>query len=140
MQIDDLQEIIVIRPFDFSIDAPFIFSSWRNSVWYDSHVTDKIDSSFYHQKTQEIKKTISDQKTHIKMAVLKRNPEHLIGYVVINNSVIEFVYVKLDYRKQGVATILCKGLTKVVTPMTKIGASIVKRLKLEVKESNGPPV
>jgi hypothetical protein len=115
-------EIVTIRSYRSS-DDPFIFSSWRNAVWFDSNKTDKIDSDFYHKKTKEIRQCIEESKVNI--ASLKSDPDFLVGYAVIKDQVVEFVYVKLDYRKQGIATILCRGL-KLGAPITKVGKAILR--------------
>ena len=122
-----MTETIILRPYEKS-DTGFIFSSWRYSVWYDINDTPEIESEWYHHKTKEIKKLLSDPKTTVRIASLKSDPDHLVGYCVTNDSTVQFVYVKLDYRKQGIATILCRGLN-LGDPVTKIGKSILRRVK-----------
>jgi hypothetical protein len=51
----------------------------------------------------------------------------------MTGSIIEFVYVKIDYRKQGIAKLLTRGFIFVAKPTTKIGASIVKKNNLRIQ-------
>lgn len=122
-------EIVIIRPYQES-DKPLIFSSWRNAIWYETHTgTDPrndIDPKWFKEKTEEIKKCL--ESATVNMASLKSDPNFLVGYAVIKDKTVEFVYVKLDYRKQGIASILCKGL-KLGQPVTKVGSAIVRRTR-----------
>lgn len=135
MNIMDLDpiETVVIRPYESKSDDPFLFSSWRNSVWFDAHTNNQIDPVFYRQKTKEIKILLNIPGVETRMACLKNNPDQIVGYSVLNHNTLEFVYVKLDYRNQGVAKLLAKGFLDIAKPCTKIGNAIKKNHNLKEK-------
>lgn len=132
----DKNEVVIVRDHNPSKDDPLIFSTWRNSVWFDVHREEKIDPAFFRIKTKEIKTTLLSPNTQVKVACSKENPDHIIGYAILDNKTIEFVYIKIDYRGQGIATLLTKGFATVATPCTKIGSAIVKNHGLKTKENN----
>lgn len=129
----DSNETVIIRQFDKETDTPLIYASWRNATWFDSHTDDEIDPKFFRLKTKEIKTALSDLTAIVRIACLQNNHDQIIGYAVLNGSTIQFVYVKLDYRKQGIAKMLTKGFTEVSRPSTKIGASITENHSLKVQ-------
>jgi GNAT superfamily N-acetyltransferase len=69
------------------------------------------------------------------MAVLAGDPTHLVGYSVITGKHLDWVYVKADYRKQGIARLLVPQWIETVTSdMTKIGKAIREAKQLSLKE------
>jgi len=122
---------VIIRPYDPKTDAPLIYSTWRNALWYGDK--NNVDSDeFYAQATREIKKIL--ETSQVRIACLSDDHDLIVGYSVMTGSNIEFVYVKLDYREKGIGALLVKGFTKISTPRTKIGWAIQKRHKLVIKE------
>lgn len=139
MKIMDLNTlVVVIRQFKPEEDSKLIYSTWRNSVWFDSHTDNELDPAFYRWKTKEIKKILSLPGIEIKIACSKDNPDHIIGYAILNINTIEFVYIKLDYRKEGIAKLLTKDFVDIAKPTTKIGVAIARSHGLKIKgEQNG---
>jgi hypothetical protein len=136
MKIMDLNQnvVVVIRSFDPEEDSKLIFSSWRKSVWFDTHENNQIDFAFFRKKTKEIKNILNDSNTIVKIACDKNKPDQIVGYSVMTNNSIEFVYIKFDYRKEGIATLLTKGFKTIAKPSTKIGASIAKNHGLKERD------
>lgn len=125
--------IVVLRDFIPEEDSRLIFSTWRNNVWFDTHTDDQIDPIFFRKKTKEIKEILTHPSTIVKIACDKNKADQIIGYAVMNDNSIEFVYIKFDYRKEGVATLLTKGFLTVANPSTKIGAAIIKSHELKIR-------
>lgn len=123
-------DLAIIRPYRES-DAAFVFCTWRDSIWYEEHPETEMDPVYKRQQTKKIRDTLA--KSKVTVACLKNNEDHIIGYAVLNDLTIEFVYIKLKYRKNHIATHLVKGFNRVVNPMTKIGKSIVETHELTIQ-------
>jgi len=134
------ETVIVIRPFDRSpkprSDTAMIYSTWRNSLWYDKSRDERKSAEFYTFKTKEIKSILGDHDTTVLIACDKLDPDFIAGYAVIRGTNLEFVYVKIDYRKKGIAKLLTKKCKTVSAPMTKIGRKIVELCNIRVYKEN----
>lgn len=92
---------IVIRDYKAETDAPIIYSSWRNSLWYDEKRDERLANEFYYRATQGIKKLLSQPDTKVRIACAKDEPDFIAGYAVITGDQLQFCYVKINYRKRG---------------------------------------
>lgn len=133
---------IILRAYEDSSDASLLFSTWIKSIWYETHglreaesSKNLIDQKFKRQKTRDIRRFIAHPDAEIRIACLEFDPDQIIGWSAIINATIEFVYVKIKYRNEGVATLLTKGFTHIVKPMTIIGRAIMTSHNLKVKET-----
>lgn len=136
---EEPQAQVIIRPYNCQTDQKLVYASWRNAIWFDKHPgqtqqTEESDN-YYKLATETINEYLRSTKTIVNMAVLQDNPDQIIGYSVMNQNVIIFCYVKLDYRRQGIATLLTKDFKTIVKPMTKIGKSIARKHKLVIEEN-----
>lgn len=133
---DDSSKIIIIRDYNPGMDAPLLFSSWRNCLWFDAHPLDtKPNPTFFRMTTKKIHRLLKDPNTKVRIACLEDDPNAIKGYVALNNDTIEFVYVKADYRKEGIATLLTKGFKNISNTCTKIGKAIALKKNLKIKEN-----
>jgi hypothetical protein len=124
---------IVLRDFDPSVDSPIIYATWRNAIWYDSEDRDeRLASEFYSKITQEIKTLLKYKDIKVKIACAKDDPDFIAGYSVMRGEHLEFVYVKLNYRKTGIAYLLTRGFKTIAEPKTKIGKAIAYEHELIV--------
>jgi hypothetical protein len=121
---------VVLRAYKPQVDEPFLYASWRNSLWYDEDRTENPDK-FFRLSTKTIRKILSEEGTVVKVAVEDSNPLFILGYAVYSNSKMLWAYVKADYRNQGIATLLCKDAKSYGQPMTKIGKAIGKNKGLK---------
>ncbi len=137
MDFSEPTEIVTIRNYNPETDLPFLYASWKNSIWYDQNpgTQEKPDPMFSRLMTKKIKLVLEKPDIQTRVACLKYTPEQIIGYSVNHGKTLEFVYVKIDYRKQGIGTLLVKGFREVVEPLTKIGKAIVKKKDLKIKEN-----
>lgn len=126
---------VVIREFNPGMDSPLLFASWRHCLWFDAHPADtKPNPIFYRLTTKKINSLLRDPHTKVKIACLSDDSNEIKGYAVLTNQTIQFVYVKLDYRKQGIATLLTKGFVDIIKPSTKIGTAIALKKNLKEKQ------
>lgn len=112
---------------DFSMtDQAFVYATWRNSLYYGSDMKkDKNAKSIFKDLTHSIKETL--KKATVKVACLDETPDVIVGYVVYTKTRLDWVYVKDDFRRQGVATLMVpKNIKSYSQSRTKVGDSILK--------------
>jgi hypothetical protein len=121
---------VVIRPMH-SGDHPFIFSTWRNSLYYDLDNQDKTKAkAWFGRKSKQIKKILNNAQTRI--ACLKESPDFIVGYSVNSENHLDYVYVRADYREEGIGTLLVpKNVVTFTDETTKIGRAILEKKNKE---------
>ncbi len=124
---------IIIRPFDKEKDGAFLFSYWRNNLYYEEDRTADETIRFYRTINKHINNILINTKAVVKIACDKANNDCIAGCSVLIDDNLEWVYIKDAYRKQGIATLLCKGFKTISEPSTRIGLSIARRKDLKVK-------
>lgn len=98
--------VISTRKFVESSDAGFIVDSMPKEVYFDAKESRKgrVHKKWfedYHQYLLGLFKTAD-----IYIATTQDDPNFILGYSIFSESMIEFVYVKEAYRKQGIGTML----------------------------------
>ena len=133
------EDLVILRPYERDIDAPFVFASWRNGLYYSpaSGVQEVDSDSFFRKQSHRIKR-ILDEST-VRIACMQKNQTQIIGYSVIRDSHLEWVYVKADYRRKGIANLLARDRFITVTDqLTKVGLHLVHKMHLKTEgETNG---
>lgn len=114
-----------MRNIDQEMDLPLLISTWRNAEWFS---TDQSGNSneFYRKLTKHINNILKE--ANVKIACKADDPNFILGYSVMTGTKLEFVYVKADYRKQGIAKILTKGFKTWDEAKTNIGRAIERKL------------
>lgn len=125
------QTPVITRPVMKS-DKDFIINSWLANNYYGNWFYNCMKEFYYNEEYHKyITKLLFKPETQLEMAVLADDPEMILGYAVFAKDVLYYIYVKLDYRGQGIATLLLKDKNiKYVTNQSKIGRSITKKKKL----------
>lgn len=126
---------VVLRPFNPKTDEPLIYATWRNGLWYGGKRDRALSAEFYANTTKKILDLIHDKRTQIRIACLSNDPDQMIGYSFMRGTHIIWLYVKIDFRKQGVGKLLTKGFESVSPVETKVGKAIVEQKKLVVQEN-----
>ena len=130
-EVDSIEETYQIsakvRPFDPDFDTPFLYSTWRNSAYYGIDKKDREEpKEAFRLLTQEIKKILKFAK--VRVACADNNPTHIMGYVVFTGNHLDWIYIKEDYRRMGIATLICPKNIKTFTDKpTKLGRSILEK-------------
>ena len=83
------------------------------------------------RKVRAIRSTLKEPDVTVKVACEKKQPLFILGYSVLQGNSLLWVYVKGEFRKQGIATALAKGTESVFPPMTKIGKAIAAKKGLK---------
>lgn len=124
---------VIIRPFDPNRDQAFIYSSWRNAAYYGLPKEKRPGDAteFFKRKSISIRDILANAK--VRMACLAHDPNTVVGYAVSTGTHLDFVYVKVEYRNQGIAKILVPNIVQTYTNnLTKIGQAIVNKKDLKV--------
>lgn len=124
---------IIIRDFNPETDSGMVYSSWRNGSFYGRE-QDEEPATFFRKKTKEIKEIL--RNAAVRVACIKSEPDIIIGYSVFTGTHLDWIFVKINYRRQGIATLLFPKTTETVTSdVTKIGDAIIQKKKLKIKEN-----
>ena len=130
---------IVIRPMTQD-DAPMIYSSWRHSLWYDGLNPRATTQSqaFYAAATKAIRALLARPGVKVRIATLSDDPNFIAGYSVLEGPHLHWVFVKRDYFRKGIGSLLTQGFQTAEPPLTRIGKTIfdLHHLKLR-EETNG---
>lgn len=127
------EERVVIRTYQES-DAAFVFSTWRNSIWFDKK--ERLDAaapSFFREMTKKIKRKIKEPMASLRIACFSNDRNHIIGCALKVGSLLEWVYVKKDYRNQGVGTLLAGEFKEISRPVTNVGIAITAKKGFKIK-------
>lgn len=117
---------IIARAYSADTDQAFVYTTWRNGMYYGSKEMKKRDPKIaFKELTREIKDILKNAT--VRIACLEESPDVIVGYVVFTNKHLDWVYVKEEFRKQGVASLMVpKGILTVTPRITKIGQAIFK--------------
>jgi hypothetical protein len=138
---------VVIKKFDPDKHAGLIISSMPKGIYHSPAIPilmnkDKWFHEFYKDLVEHIK------TYQIWIAGIKDDDHTILGYSMFNGPVLEWVYVKELFRKEGLATALVhmQRFDSVNTAnLTKVGKAILevqeaKKEKLDGNEGTGPEV
>jgi hypothetical protein len=90
-------------------DAPLIYNSWSKNDWYSPKEPIRLEKKeWFKEKIGLIGDLLDKGKTFI--AHLDSDPSFIVGYAVFNQNSLQFVYVKKDYRRQGIGALLKKQM------------------------------
>lgn len=118
-------------------DHPFIYATWRNSLWYDNPRPASEAENFFKQTSRRIRKLVNNPENHIQVAVLKDDPNLILGYAITSMEDginLEWVYVKADYRKKGIGGLVAGHFNTISQPETKIGCAIALNKKISIRK------
>lgn len=123
---------IVVRGYAHAHDAGFVFSTWPKGAYYAA--ADKIHKSkrvWFNEMYDYVQLALETGRVLI--ACHDDTPNVIVGYAVQLDDTLEWVYVKEDYRKQGIATMLYNALGRPTTCRrgTAVGVAIATHLGLK---------
>lgn len=80
-----------------------------------------------------IRNILSKPETTIRVAALTEDPDVAFGYSVHRGSILDYVYVFIPYRHQGIGKMLVPNGIQIYTHITRVGRDIIKKKKLRRK-------
>lgn len=107
-------------------DTPFIIATWKHGLYFGvpffRHMHRK---TFDHHMVPAISNALNHSATSCFVACLVEDPNVIIGYSVISQStILDWVYVKANWRQIGVArSLVPESITK-CTMLTPLGRQI----------------
>ena len=128
--------VIVLRNYKPDTDNPIIYATWRNALWFDEKRDESFGNEFFSLATKQIRQLLKRNDAVVRIACKQDDPSFIAGYAVLTGTHLDMVYVKADYRKQGIAKLLTKGFTTIAQPGTKLGIKLAEKWNLEVKENH----
>lgn len=127
---------VVLRKFDPDMDSGFIYSTFPKGVYHGSYDDITLPKKEWFALFYEAMKASLDL-SQITIACMDGSPEVIIGYSIVRESILQFVYVKESYRKQGIARILTRNrYSKVNTDNLTIVGHAILRDHPEYREGN----
>lgn len=129
---------VVARPFVPELDSGFIYATMPKAIYFKHSTPIDQEKRDWFQAFHEYMKWLLIN-SEIEIACLDEEPDFVIGYAILCNNKIEFVYVKKDYRKKKIATLLLKNKTFNQineNNLTKIGESIWNKRKTHSQSLN----
>lgn len=109
-----------LRPYRSMVHSDFKRSLRYGNDWYKL-----IDSDRYYAAYGIIIDHLLKQKeAQVKLAVLADDPDVCLGWSLSEEPKLHFVFVKRDYRKQGIGAALMPKHFNQITHLTKIAFSI----------------
>lgn len=103
----------------------FVLASWMRSLRHGNDYYKIIESDGYYKAYDHyIKRLLQDPKCAVRLAALSDAPDVLLGFSVSRGTTLDYVFIKPDFRKMGMAKKLVpKGITH-TTHLTKTGMTI----------------
>ncbi len=124
----DAEILIKIRS-ERDSDTSFIMATWLRGLYYGNTWFREIDKDiFMDTYHQAITVLLKKSTTEVKVAVLKDDPEVILGYSVLDqghpNTVLHWVFIKEAWRKMGIARALIPTDTDTCTHLTVVGRKL----------------
>lgn len=112
-------------------DRAFVAASWFESYWKATASQEMDYETYKAGQSARIDRALNEGLTHVVYA--KQYPDEILGYAVFTGearNVLQYVYVKSVYRKQGIASGLARRAVD-FTHKTRAGQPLVKKLNLK---------
>lgn len=123
----DKKSLIYVRDATLD-DLPFVYSTWLKGLRYGNEWFKAIDQDAYFKHYHNVLEIILNRPTTaIKVACLVDDPSVIIGYSVFEDTTLHFVFVKKNWRNIGLAKDLVLPTTCLVTHVTQVGLSLLKK-------------
>lgn len=93
-------------------DMAFIYSTWLKSYFYSSEFTKKLSKKIYFDMHHKAIDRFLDRGGLIYIAHAKDEPDVILGYMAtdMEDTIIQYIYVKKTFREMGIAKALTKNL------------------------------
>ena len=119
---------IIVRSVEWG-DKDFVFSTWlRGQYWGSDYFLNMEQDEYFADYAKRITRYLTRPGTQVDCAVLKDDPEVVLGYIVYNDQHLFWSYTKRDFRKQGVLKLLLKNMDfETYSGHTKVGLAIGRR-------------
>lgn len=107
-------------------DKAFIFATWLRGYKGGAQWFRKIPGQIFQLHYQRVIQKLLEDRT-IKIACLLEDPDVIIGYCIYKGDRVDWVYVKENWRKIGIAKDLLPATFTSVSHMTNVAFEILKK-------------
>lgn len=105
-----------------------IFSKWLRSLRFGNPLFKNIDSDeFYKQYHAYLERLLDKPGSTIKLAVLTDDHDVVLGFSVVREDVLDYIYVHKDQRNQGIAKSLMPSNITTFSHITNTAMMIWQR-------------
>jgi len=102
-----------------------ILSNWLRTLRFGNPVFSQIDSFvFYKNYEINLKRNLRDADCIVKLAVLADDPDIVLGFSAHRKNILDYICVKRDMRRQGIAKSLLPAGIDTFTHYTRTGGLI----------------
>lgn len=111
-------------------DVNFVLATFLRGLYYGDSWFSKIPKQVFMDNYKNVALSLVNKST-IKVACLKDEPDVIIGYSILSNDfqTIHYVYVKAAWRKKGIARSILPQYPSTVTHLTDLGAQLITKFK-----------
>lgn len=104
-----------------------IYAKWLKSLRYGNEFFKEIDpQSYYEIYHRHISNILEKPEAIVKIAVLTDDHDIVLGFSIYRTSILDYVYVQRDLRRQRIAVSLIPDSVVCISHITKIGKIIWK--------------
>jgi GNAT superfamily N-acetyltransferase len=112
-------------------DRPFVVSSWFHSAWKGFYLKKGVPFTFFRAGMNAEQERLLERST-VFVAYAKEYPTEILGYSVLGDSCVHWVYVKSAFRRQGIARgLLGKHCTCYTHETSGAGKHLFEGLRLQ---------
>lgn len=104
---------------------PMIYSDWLNSLRYLNDWFREIEQNIYFSTYHKIiEALLSRSESSVSLAVLEDDSDNCLGWSLCEGTTLHYVFVKRDFRGQGICRRLAPLEIEKITHLTKPGRAI----------------
>lgn len=127
-------KIISIRSNEprFKLYRAFVANTFLDGMKYGNDTFKKIDRKVFFDKYNALLAVLFHKPIIVKIAVMANDPDHYLGFSMIDGNTLHFVYVRPEVRGGGIARELVPNdQIKQFSHITKLGNRIWKERRKE---------
>jgi len=103
----------------------YIKARWMRSFRRGNDYMKLSDSdAYFNAYSTYINNILNDDETSVSLAVLYDEPDVALGFSVLTDMCLHYIYVGQDYRRQGIGTGLLPTNIREISHLTKIGLEL----------------
>lgn len=124
---ESLAELLLVRSASQD-DLPFFYSTWLKGLRWGNPMFELIEQEKYFKNyTKVIDMLLERPNTEVRVAVLKDDPEIILGYSIFEEGRLHWVHVKKAWRRMGIAKMLVPETCTEFSHVTETGKRIIDR-------------
>lgn len=115
-----------------SEDNNFILATFMRGLYYGDSWWSLIPKQIFMTEYKKVAEAlVAGNRTAIKVACLKEDPDVILGYSILSNDyqTIHWVFVKNSWRQKGIARSLLPKYPTSVTHLTKLGKDLLPKFE-----------